>query len=154
MSPRGRAPRRAADERGAVAGVEVLVFGAIVLVGMVLLFAQVWRVYEAESAVRAGAREAARTFVESDRGATDAARAAGMRALDQLGFGGGTIGLSAPGGFARCRVVYADAAVKVAPIDLPFVGRVLGYTATARHAELVDPLRTGLAGDAAECVDG
>lgn len=145
---------RPADDQGAVAGVEVLLFGVVVLVGLILLFAQVWRVYEAESAVRAGAREAARTYVESDGGSTGPAGAAGLAALAQLGFDGGTIAVSAPGGFARCQVVYADAAVRVAPVSLPFVGSVLGYTATARHGELVDPLRTGLDGDATACLDG
>lgn len=131
----------------------MLLFGATVLVGMILLFAQVWQVYEAESAVRAGARQAARTFVESDGTTPGAADAAGAEALDQLGFSGGTVTVSAPSGFVRCGVVFADASVAVAPIRLPFVGSVLGYTARARHAEIVDPLRSGLDGTATSCLD-
>jgi Flp pilus assembly protein TadG len=142
---------RARDQRGVVAGTDVLLFGTVVLVGLVLLFAQLWRVYEAEAAARAGAREAARTYVESNGEGIGPAVDAGNAALDQLGAQGGSITMSTPGGFSRCQLVVAEAVVLVPPVRLPFVGGVLGHTATARHVERIDPFRSGLDGDAGAC---
>jgi Flp pilus assembly protein TadG len=139
------------DQRGVVAGTDVLLFGTVVLVGLILLFAQLWRVYEAEAAARAGAREAARTYVESDGDDPGRAMDSGAAALAQLGAPDGSVVLSTPGGFRRCQVVVAEATVVVPPVRLPFVGGVLGHTATARHVERIDPFRSGLDGDAGAC---
>jgi hypothetical protein len=139
-----------ADQRGMVAGTDVLLFGSVVLVALILLFAQLWRVYEAEAAARAGAREAARTYAESDGDDAGPAIAAGTTALDELG-ADGSVTLSTPGGFGRCQLVVAEAVVDVPSVRLPFVGDVLGHTAQARHVERIDPFRSGLDGDAEAC---
>ena len=140
-----------ADQRGVVAGTDVLLFGAIVLVALILLFAQLWRVYEAEAAARAGAREAARTYVESNGDDPRRAVSVGTNALTRLGASDGSVTVSAPAGFGRCQLVVAESVVVVPAVRLPFVGGVLGHTAEARHVERIDPFRSGLEGAAGAC---
>lgn len=136
-----------------MAGAEILLLGALVFVVLFLVFAQAWRIYEAEAAASAGAREAVRTYVDSANGSEASAQAAGMAALVQLGHPDGAITLGVAPGFARCGLVVAEATVVVPALHLPLVGALLGHTASARHAELVDPLRSGLTGDPLACLD-
>ena len=159
----GRQPRRRrawtdsthpdGDDSGAVAGAEILLFGALVFVALFLVFAQAWRIYEAEAAATAGARQATRTYVDSDGGSVADATNAGLEALVQLGHHHGAITVHAASGFVRCGVVVAEATVVVPELPLPLVGSLLGHTAAARHSELIDPLRSGLAGDPLPCLD-
>lgn len=53
--------------------------------------------------------------------------------------------------FARCETVTFQASYRIPAIRVPWLGGFgAGFTATARHTEIVDPYRTGLA----EAVDG
>ena len=85
---------------------------------------------------------------------TGTARLAGRAALAEHGYDGGDVTVYAPAGFVRCGIVVADATVPVDALPLPFVGDLLAHTASARHAEILEPLRSGLAGDAAACLPG
>ena len=53
------------DDRGQVAGIEVLPFGFLVLVAGTLLVVNAWAVVDAKFAVDAAVREAARAYVEA-----------------------------------------------------------------------------------------
>ncbi len=142
------------DERGQVGGIEVLPFGLLVFVVGALLVANVWGVIDAKIAVTAAAREAARAYVEAPDPAVAEAEAgiAARQAIAGHGRTPGRLGLRrTEGGFVRCARVVYEASYPVPAIVLPWIGGFgEGFTARARHGELVDPFRSGLPGRA-EC---
>lgn len=156
-TPAGR-PRRLAwhDDRGQVGGIEVLPFGLLIFIIGSLLIANAWGVVDAKLAVTSAAREAVRAYVEASDGADaqDRAEAAARAAID----GHGRDGARASLGFrhvddqpyARCTRAVVTVSYPVPAIALPFIG---GYgdafDVSARQSEIVDPYRSGLAGEAA-----
>ena len=143
------------DERGQVAGLEGLLFGVLVFVFGTLLVANAWAVVDAKSAAVAAAREATRAFVESAGagGADERAVEAGMLAFEGHGRRRARAAVvRVAGDLRRCdRVVY-EARYVVPLVSIPVIGGVgTGFRVTARHAEVVDPYRAGLGGEAADC---
>lgn len=141
-------------EHGAVAGWEVLPFGLLVFVVGTLLVANAWGVVDAKMASTAAAREGARAFVEADdpTGAAGVARRAAWSALDGHGRNPGTATVRVDGALRRCRKAIVEVVVPVRAVALPWVGGLgAGLTARSVHAEVVDPLRSGLRGEA-DCV--
>ncbi len=150
MIPPGHgAPERAGDERGQIGGVEALSFGVLVLVLGVLGLATAWGVVDAKVAATGAAREAARSFVESDGSAAAWADAAerGREAFAGHGRNPSAVDLPRPAdGFGRCGAVTVTATTSV---ELP---RLPGIRPAARrvrvrasHTEVVDPYRAGTA---------
>ncbi len=143
----GRRWRR--DESGQVAGIEAIPFGILVLVVGVLLVSNAWAVIDAKMAVAAAAREATRVYVEAPAG-TDALALA-RAAADEVIRGAGrdpTLLQLVPesAGLTRCRRVTFAASYQVPAVTLPWIGGYGGgFTTTARHSEIVDPYRTGVA---------
>ncbi|MGI9032391.1 MAG: hypothetical protein ACR2HY_01635 [Acidimicrobiales bacterium] len=143
------------DESGQVAGIEAVPFGLLVFVVAVLLVSNAWAVVDAKMTVASAAREATRAYVEAPA-ATDALRLA-RAAADEVSRGGGRD----PGrlrltpltaGFNRCQRVTFAASYPVPAITLPWIGGFgHGFTATARHSEVVDPLRTGVPASGPRC---
>ena len=144
------------DDRGAVAGWEVLPFGFLVFVVGTLLLANAWGVVDAKMAASAAAREGARAFVHAADESAAHSRAGGAvdDALRGHGRSPGEAHTLVEGDFARCGRVAVTVAIPVPTIGLPWVGG-LGPVLTARsvHGELVDPLRSGVPGEA-DCVRG
>lgn len=153
MSSRG-----AGGEDGAVAGLEGLAFGVLVFVFGLLLVMSTWSVLDTKLAVAAAAREAVRSYVESPVGedARVNAEQAAVSVLalygedpDAPGFevrarqGGGP----APATLERCDVVSIEVRY---PVELyfPYADRLVGYTVSTTASEVVDPLRSGLDGEA------
>ena len=146
------------DESGQVAGLEAICFGLLTFVVAVLLAANAWAVVDAKMTMSAAAREATRAYVEAPIGsdpltlAQDAAREAVRghgRDPDRMEL------RPLEAGFARCQVVRFEAAYRVPAVTLPFVGGGgAGFTATARHAEVVDPYRDGVPSAATRCDRG
>jgi hypothetical protein len=151
-----------------VGGVEALPFGLLVFVVGTLLVANAWAVVDAKLAVDAAARQATRTYVEADPGATadgrDAERRAtdaGLAALDAHGrdrrrASVGLGALDAPDGrtgyYARCARATFRASYEVPALTLPWIGGFGdGIDVTSSHSELVDPYRSGVPGSAASC---
>lgn len=149
---RRRLAQMRSDDRGQVAGIEVLPFGFLIFVVGALLLANAWAVVDAKLAVTAAAREAARTYVEApDESA--AVSTALLAARDALAGqrGGETLDLriTAEGGFRRCALVTAEVEVEVPAVGLPFIGGFgRTFDVTASHSEIVDPYRSGLPGEA------
>jgi hypothetical protein len=147
--------RLRADESGQ-AGMEVIPFGILTFVVGALLVANAWAVVDAKMAVSAAAKEATRAFVEASSEdvaaplAEDAARSA------IAGFGRDPNGLVlnlVEGQFARCETVRYEARYQIPAVSVPWVGGFGGgFTATARHAEVVDPYRTGVPAAVNGCV--
>jgi len=140
------------DETGATAGFEAIPFGVLIFVLGTLLVANAWAVIDARFAVAAAAREAARAYVE----APDAGQALvdGQQAAQATMAAYGRPEPAAraelsTGGFRRCERATWTVTYPVSVIVLPGVfGMREVYDVTASHSELVDPLRTGLEGEA------
>ena len=149
-------PRWRRDEAGQVAGIEALPFGLLTFVVGALLVANAWAVIDAKIAVSSAAREATRAFVEApaDADPLALAEAAARSAIDGAGRDPDQLVLTPlDATFARCETVRFEASYRIPAIRVPWVGGYgSGFTATARHAEVVDPYRTGVPRTVNGCV--
>lgn len=139
------------NEAGFVGGLDGLVFGLLIFVTGTLIAASAWGVVDTKFATAAAAREAARSYVEApDATRADAAAIAAARdALAGYGRRPGAAKVRITGGFQRCGRVIVQVDYPAPLVSVPFVGRLgTGATVTSRHAELVDPYRSGLPGGA------
>jgi hypothetical protein len=138
-------------EAGQVGGIEGLAFGVLVFVFGALVVGNAWAVVDAKAAATAAAREAARAYVES---AGDAAAVeAGLLAFEGHGRSRdrATVGRAA-GRPARCERVVFEATYVVPLVSVPVIGGAgRGFRVSARHSEVVDPYRSGLGAEAADC---
>ena len=139
------------DERGQ-GGIEAVVLGVLVFVAGVLLIANAWGVLDAKLAASSAAREAARAYVESpsESDALAAAETAAGEAMQGHGRSAArtTVAMVA-GSFARCDRVTFEVRYPVPTLTIPFLGSAgTGFTARARHSEVVDPYRSGVRGTA------
>lgn len=131
------------------AGAEILVFGFVLLVGVILLVANTWAVIDAKLSVSAASREATRALVESDSGSPDAAVQAATDVMTGLGrstSGDVSVDLDS---FERCARVRVRVISTVPAIALPRIGGLRhAFVVRSTHSEIVDPFRSGLEGDA------
>ena len=130
------------------AGMEVIPFGLLTFVVGALLVANAWAVIDAKMAVSAAAREATRAFVEApvDGDPLALADAAARSAVAGAGRDAAKLTLTPlEAVFARCETVRFEASYRIPAVQVPWVGGFgSGFTATARHAEVVDPYRSGV----------
>ncbi len=142
------------DESGQ-AGLE-LPFGLLTFVVAALLVANAWAVVDAKIAVSAAAREATRAFVEApvDADPLALADAAARSAIEGAGRDPDELVLTPlEATFARCETVRFEAGYQIPALRLPWLGGFgSGFTATSRHAEVVDPYRTGVPRTVNGCV--
>ncbi|HEX9531018.1 MAG TPA: hypothetical protein VF954_07760 [Acidimicrobiales bacterium] len=141
------------DDTGQVGGVEALAFGVLIFVLGTLVVANAWGVIDAKMAAAGAAREATRAFVEAPTpdAAGALAEAAAADAIAAQGRNPARMHLALSGAFARCSRVLATVTYRVPLVAVPLLGGFgPGFTVAARHSELVDPYRSGLAG-AARC---
>lgn len=143
-------------ESGFVGGLDGLAFGVLVFVFGTLVVVNAWQVVDAKFAVASAAREAARTYVEAP--GPSAAGAAAVAAAEEalVGHGRSAERLSVSvvsGSFARCSRVVFEARYEVPLVVVPLIGGFGdGLVVSSRHAEIVDPYRSGLPGTAG-CAD-
>lgn len=139
MTPRRR---RASDERGSTAAVE-LPFATlwIAAVALAVLTFPTWN--ERADAARAAADEAARAVVTAD--SWDDGRARADAAVDETvanyDLAPGDLRLELDGTLARGAEVTARITVVVPGADLPLVGRIGSFRRTVSHTERVDEYR-------------
>lgn len=135
-------------ERGAVGGIEVIPFGILLFVVGTLLITNAWSLIDARLAAAAGAREAARAYVESDGSSAAYADAVarGEQAMASYGKDRSRIRIERIDGaaFRRCARVEFEASYEVPAISLPFVTGFGDHVVRADHSEIVDPFRAGL----------
>ena len=143
---------RSRRDAAGVVGAEVLPFVVLVFIGGTLMFAQAWAALDAKIAAIAGAREAARSFVEHvgprSADAAEAATLAGTQAMSGYRLSGEASVL--PVGAARlrrCERVTFEASQQVPRLSL-LGGGWSPMTVSARASEIVDPFRHGLDGSA------
>jgi hypothetical protein len=146
--------RRLRDEDGVVGGLEVLPFGVLIFVVGTLMVANAWGVIDAKIATSAAAREAVRAYVEAPAAseAADRARAAAAATLSAYGrdeVSRRQIIQVGAADFLRCSPVTWEVRYTVPAAVVPWLGRVgSGVAVRARHTEIVDPLRSGVPGEA------
>lgn len=149
---------RLQGDGGQVGGIEALPFGLLIFVAGSLLIANAWAVVDAKFATDAAARQAVRTFVESDdpEGALEAARSAGLSAIESHGRDPRRARVEPVGaaGLVRCARVTFQAVYEVPALSIPFIGGYgrAPFQVTSRHSELVDPFRAGIGGSAVACL--
>lgn len=144
-------PRR--DESGQ-AGIEAVPFGLLTFVVGSLLVVNAWAVIDAKVAVSSAAREATRAYVEAPVGGnpSDLADAAARSAIRGAGRDPIRLVLTPlEGTFARCQTVRYEASYRLPAVRVPWIGGLGTFTARARHAEIVDPFRTGVPRSGAAC---
>ena len=143
------------DEAGQFAGIEVLPFGLLVFVVGVLVIANAWAVVDAKLAVVSAAREATRAYVESPPDSDPLARAeaAARSAVEGAGRDPGRLTITPlEADFSRCGTVRYEARYPVPRLTVPFLGGYgEGFTARARHSEIVDPYRSGVPSGSRRC---
>ena len=144
---------RLQDEAGVVGGVEALPFGVLVFVVGTLIVVNAWGVVDAKMTVASAAREAVRTYVEAPAGADASAlaTAAAHRTMQVLGRTARPAEVSVAGSFTRCARVVATVRYSIPAVQLPWIGGMGSFVASSTASEIVDPLRSGLPGEA-DCV--
>lgn len=137
-------------EDGAIGGLEVLPFGVLVFVVGALIVANAWAVIDAKIAVAAAAREAVRAYVEAPPGADAAAagNAAARRAMAAQGRTARAPEVQISGRLVRCERVTATVSYRIPTLRLPWVRDIGSMRARSTATEIVDPLRSGLEGEA------
>jgi hypothetical protein len=149
--------RRGRGDAGQVGGIEALPFGVLIFVLGTLLIANAWAVVDAKFATDAAAREAARTFVEGEDPATaiDLAVEAGRAAIAAHGRDPDRARVEPVGQvvLVRCERATFEAAYEVPALSIPLIGGYgrAPFSVRSAHSELVDPFRSGLAGEAEDC---
>lgn len=146
-----RGPTLRCDDRGAVAGGEVLPLAILVVILGTVMATNAWGVVDGRMAAERAARVAARAYVEApsaDHAAHEARTSAeaAISALDRdprrL-----RVEITHPDGrpFGRCVPVTVRASYRVALVPLPGPGGFGdGLTVTATHHERIDPWRSGV----------
>jgi len=137
------------------AGLEAVPFGLLTFVVGLLLVVNAWAVVDAKITVTSAAREATRAYVEApaDGPPLDLADAAARSAVRSAGRDSQRLVLTPlQGAFARCETVRFEASYQLPAIRVPWLGGFGTFTARARHAEIVDPFRSGVPRSATGCV--
>ena len=149
---------RCRGDAGQVGGIEALPFGLLIFVVGTLLIANAWAVVDAKFATDAAARQAVRTFVEGDDPgvALEAARDAGLEAVEAHGRDPdrAVVGPVGEATLERCARVTFEAVYEVPALSLPFIGGYgrAPFRVRSAHSELVDPFRSGVPGEAEDCL--
>lgn len=134
------------DDRGFVAGAEILIFGVFAFVMGSLLVVNVWNVIDASLAVSAASREGVRTFQEGvPETAWEESRA---RVIEVLSDYDRTDRAHSPiidaDGFERCGLVTVTTQYDVALIRLPLFGQFGTMTeVSSTHSGVIDGYRSG-----------
>ena len=150
--PSVRRRRSSRSERGAVAGLEGVMLGVLVLVAGSVVVAHAWSVVQTRRTLDGAAREYLRSYTEADD--PDAASAAGRRALDDVLNGEGSrrvdvvTRLPDPATFGPCARSTVSLSAVVPGVHLPFVGDLASTTVEVTHSELVDAHREMTSGRA------
>lgn len=149
---RGRTGRRRGQS--GQAGIEAVPFGLLTFVVGSLVIVNGWAVIDAKITVSSAAREATRAYVEapSDADPLDQADVAARSAVRGSGRDPSRLVLTLlEGRFVRCETVRFEASYRLPAVRVPWLGGLGAFTAKARHAEVVDPFRTGVPRSVGSC---
>lgn len=132
-------------ERGAVAGLEGVMFGVLVLLGGMVLLVNAWAVIDTRTALDASLREYLRTYTRQSDGIS--ARRRGAEAAESVLAARNshpahlTIEVSEPNGFGPCSVVTVRLSATVPALRAPFLDDFTAVTVSAEGSDLMDAHR-------------
>lgn len=128
-----------------------MALGLLVLLAGLVLVGAAWGAVDAKATAAAAAREAARAYVEAPDSATasESADAAAREVVAGYGRDERRLELVRSGDFGRCARITYEALYPLPVLRVPFSDSSIGgWIVRARHSEVVDPFRSGLAGKA------
>ena len=136
-------------ERGAVAGVEALLFSVLILIAGAVVLVDVWDVLDNRAALDAATREYTRSFTEQrDRAAAHArGTAAAHASLRHRGLDPAQVELAVglPLGFGPCAPVEVVARRRVPWVRAPFLDQAGETVVEVAQRELIDAHREVIA---------
>lgn len=137
------------DERAMVAGLDGLVFGALILLAGTVLIVNAWSVIDTRLALDGAAREYLRAYTEA--GDPTTALADGQRAARASLAGRGQrldVDLRPPdaGRFGPCALAQVEMRAAVPAARLPFIGAFGTTVVRVSHTELIDAHREVVSG--------
>jgi hypothetical protein len=138
-------------ERGAVAGLEALALGTLVVLGGTVMVVAAWGAISTRASLDLAAREYLRAYTEADDGPT--AIATGRRAAGEVLAGAridpATVLLDEPDpdDFGPCASVAVTLTTRTRGVRLPFGASLGDMDLTVTHQEIVDQRREMTAGD-------
>ncbi len=136
------ANRARRSERGAVAGLEGVMFGVLVLLAGTVLVVNAWSVLQTRRTLDGAAREYLRAYTQAD--SPPEALLAANRALDAVLLGEGRRGPDVtvrgpdPTHFGPCASASVTLTATIPAVRMPFVGEMASTTVEVDHTELVD----------------
>lgn len=152
-----RWPRGRGRDDGFVAGAEALIFGVLIFLVGTIIALNAWAVIDAKMAVTAAAREGARTAVDAPADAPLGPRVEQVTraAIDAQGKDPAQL-IGTPtvtGSVGRCAPITVEVQYRVVGIRVPWLGTIGSQAVEvgATHTQVVDPFRSGLAGEADTC---
>ena len=134
------------DDRGFVAGAEMLLFGVFAFVMGSLLIVNVWNVIDSSLAVSAASREGVRTFQEATPDtAWSASQVRVMEVLEDYNRSDRALTPQIDAAsFERCGLVTVTAEYQVALVRIPLFGQFGTMTkVSSTHSGLIDGYRSG-----------
>lgn len=147
--------QRCRGDDGQVGGIEVIPFGILTFVIVLLVIANAWGAIDADLATTAAARDAVRTYVEApdEWSAGVGAIVAAHEAIAGHGRSASNtqVAVSYPDGrgWSRCSRVRITVRHPMPAIRVPIIGGFgHGFDAIATSSEIIDPYRSGLPGSA------
>ena len=129
----------------------MLAFGVLVFIVGSLMILSAWQVVDAKFAAASAAREATRAYVESTEPSQARRRATqvALEALQSHGLSTAHLrGVSLEGSLERCARVRTEVTYRVPALVLPWIDGIGTVDVRADHSEIVDPLRSGVDGEA------
>lgn len=150
MTPRrpGTRVRPRRGERGVAAGLEGIVFGALILVAGTVVAVNAWSVLQTRRAFDGAAREYLRAYTEADdaQRASSAGRTAAYGVLAgerRSAFDTRAVRIEEPDAarFGPCEPATVVVSGRVPAARVPFVGSFASTTVRVAHTELVDAHR-------------
>lgn len=132
-------------ERGAVAGLEGVMFSVLILMGGLVVIVNAWSVIDSRAMLDSAAREYVRTYTRSNDSlsARVAAEHAARRTIITRGRSAERVEfiISTPNGFGPCALMTVSISVQVPTLRAPFLGSFGSSTATSRLSGLVEAHR-------------
>lgn len=132
-------------ERGAVAGLEGVLFAVLILVTGTLVVTNSWSVLQVRRSLDGAAREYIRGYTQAadPAAAQRDGRIALFDVLDGEGVRAGSVSIDGPDPsvFGPCATATVTLSSTVPALRLPFIGRVASTTVRVTHTELVDAHR-------------
>jgi Flp pilus assembly protein TadG len=134
------------------AGAEAIAIALLLSIALVLLFANVWIVFDTKLRVSEAAREATTAVVEADGGErqsiAETASASALGGVSRL-VAKPQVVIERTNGYERCSLITVRVTTKVSSITLPLIGRWSpDFVVRSTHRERIDPFRSGLKGEA------